>query len=124
MKKTYFLFMIALITMTGCTLYSVDSKDLSETYYPSKESSLDVIYVEEIDKPHEAIGIVMVNAERRQRMSEILVRMRREAAIIGADAITNIQSDATGDWKKLPAQQVIGNGYIRANFTASAVVFK
>ncbi len=50
--------------------------------------------------------------------------MKREAAILGADAITNIQSDATGAWKKLPAQEVVGNGYVRANFTATAIVFK
>ncbi len=84
----------------------------------------DVIYIENLDKPHDVIGRIIVNAERRQRVSEVLDKMKREAAILGGDVITDIQSDATGEWKKLPAQQVIGNAYVRSNFSATVTVIK
>lgn len=47
--------------------------------------------------------------------------MKREAAILGGDAITDIQSDATGTWKRLPIQKTIGNAYVRSNYTAEVV---
>ena len=110
--------------MSGCSLYHINSEEITTNYYPSKQSPRDIVYLENIDQPHELIGIVTVNAERRQRISEILEKMKREAAILGADAITNIRTDSTGQWKSLPAQNLISNGYIRANFSATAVKFK
>lgn len=123
MKK--FAFLICLVFLTSaCSLYRVSSRDNAIDYYPSKESSEDVIYVESIDKPFEYIGQVTVNAERRQMISEVIEKMKREAAILGGDAITEIETNATGYWKRLPAQEFIGNGYVRADFTAKVVVFK
>ncbi|MBU0469229.1 MAG: hypothetical protein KKD07_01660 [Candidatus Omnitrophica bacterium] len=129
MKKTISLNLpIVLIAITiifsSCSLYRVDSKDITTTYYPSKKSISDVIYLESIDKPHEIIGIVTVNAERRQGIDDIMDKIKREAAILGGDIITDIKTDATGYWKSLPAQNFIGNGYIRANFSAVVAVFK
>ena len=57
-------------------------------------------------------------------MDQIIEKLKREAAVLGADAITDIKTDSTGTWKKLPLQHVLGNAYVRANFTATAVVFK
>jgi hypothetical protein len=109
---------------SGCSIYSVTSNDITTDYYPTKKVLTDVKYVEKIDKPHMVIGYVTVNAERRQSMEGIMQQMLREAAILGGDAITNIKTDASGTWKKLPAQQLIGNAYVRANFSAAVVVYK
>ena len=109
---------------SGCTIYHINSEDLTSDYYTSKQSADDVLYIESLDKPHEVIGRVVINAERRQKISEVLEKMKREAAILGGDVITDIRSDATGEWKKLPAQQVIGNAYVRANFSATVAVIK
>lgn len=109
---------------SACSIYHVTSIDSTDEYYPSKQRASDVIQLETVDKPHEIIGEVTVNTERRQRLSEVIGKMKREAAILGGDAITNIRSNATGTWKKLPAQDLIGNAYVRANYTASVVIFK
>ena len=119
-----FLFVLLLTSTTGCSLYHVSSQDVSDTYYPSKASIKDVAYMEHVTQAHDIIGVVTVNTERSQHMSEIVDKMKREAAILGGDAITDIQSDATGDWKRLPAQELIGNAYVRANFKANVVVLK
>jgi len=124
MTKRVFPLLLIICLTCSCTLYNVSSEDITTDYYPSKESPNAVVYIENIDQPHEGVASITVNAERRQRMSEILEKIKREAAVLGADAITNLKTDATGAWKQLPAQEVIGNGYVRANFSASGVVFK
>lgn len=124
MIKKFFLLILCTLTASSCSMYRISSEDTSTGFYPSKVSINEVIYVENIDRPHEEVGQITINAERRQRLNDIIEKMKREAAILGADAITNIESDATGVWKKLPAQQFVGNAYVRANFTAKAVVFK
>ena len=123
MKKFFALIMLALCT-SACSVYHINSEDISTEYYVSKKSPSDVVYIEDLTRPHEIIGYVTVNTERRQRVSEVIEKMKRETAILGGDAITNIKTDATGAWKRLPAQEMLGNGYVRANFTATAVVFK
>ena len=125
MKKIYSLIAILFLT-AGCSIYSVDSQSTSEEFYPSKGSPHDVAYLENVTQPHEVIATVIVNTERRQeqKMEDVIEKMKREAAILGGDAITDIKTDATGTWKKLPAQKVIGNAYVRENFTAAAVIFK
>lgn len=122
MKKILTVTVLAFLT-SSCSIYHVTSTNTTEAFYPPKSID-DVVYLEHVDRPHEVIATVTVNAERRQPVSGVIDRMRREAAILGGDAITDIQTDATGLWKRLPAQQVIGNAYVRANFTASVVVFK
>ena len=125
MKKIYSLIAIVFLT-AGCSIYSVDSQSLSEEFYPSKNSANDVVYLETVTQPHEVIATVVVNTERRQqqKMENVIEKMKREAAILGGDAITDIKTNAGGTWKKLPAQKLIGNAYVRANFSASVVVFK
>ena len=125
MKKINLLFLsLAVVIFAGCSLYHVDSKDTTLDFYPPKESADQIVYIENVQKPHQVIGYVTVNTERRQWMSEILEKMKREAAILGGDAITGISSDSTGEWKRLPAQEIVGKAYIRANFRATVVVFK
>ena len=116
--------MVFLLTNISCSVYHIDSQDISTDYFPCKVSANDVIYLDKINKPYRLIGHVTVNTERRQKINDVIDKMKREAAIMGGDAITNIKTDATGIWKKLPAQKLIGNAYLRANFTADVIVFK
>lgn len=122
-KKIVALITFILLT-SSCSIYHVNSVDSGDIFYPQKSPD-EVVYLEDIDEDHEIIGTVIVNGERRQRdFDNIIVKMKREAAILGGDAITDIRSDATGAWKNLPAQQTIGNAYVRANYMASVVIFK
>ena len=122
-KKLFALAVLVLFT-ASCSIYHVNSVDSTDAFYPATAPE-DVVYMEDIDRDHEIIGTVIVNAERKQRdIDDIINKMKREAAILGGNAITDIRSDATGSWKKLPAQPMIGNGYVRANYSASVVVFK
>ncbi len=122
--STICLLVLLTAAASGCSLYQVSSEETTLKYYPPKDSTADITYQEKVDQAHEVIGYVTVNSERRQKISEIIERMKRETAILGGDVITNLQSDATGEWKRLPAQQVIGNAYVRANFRATVVVLK
>ena len=123
-KKIFTLITFVFLT-SSCSIYHINSVDETEAYYPSKSGASEVVYLEEITQPYEVIGSVTVNSERKQRsIDDIIIKMKREAAILGGDAITNIQSDATGIWKRLPVQQTIGNAYVRANYTATVVVIK
>jgi hypothetical protein len=126
MKKIFFIVfaVLGLGIVSGCSLYNIDSEDTTTSFYAPKASPQEVQYLRDLEQPHEVIGHVMVNAERNQRLTEVLEQMKREAAIMGGDAITNIQSDATGTWKKLPVQKFVGNAYVRSNFKADVVVIK
>ncbi len=123
-KHTIVLTLFIMFVATSCSLYQVDSKDITTDYYPSKPSADDVAYLETVTQPNETIGYVTVNTERRQQISDVIEKMKREAAILGGDAITDIKTDATGTWKKLPAQKLVSNGYVRAKFTATVIIFK
>jgi len=116
--------LLAIFLTTGCSVYHVTSQDTSSDYYPSRRTANEIIFLEVLDMPHDVIGYITVNAERRQKISEVIEKIKREAAILGGDAITHLRTDATGRWKKLPGQDLIGNAYIRANFSATVVVFK
>ena len=117
--------LIAFVLLTSsCSIYHIHSVDSTDNYYPSKSAG-EVAYLEEIDEDYAIIGTVTVNGERKQRsIDDILVKMKREAAILGGNAITDIQSDATGVWKRLPVPQNIRHAYVRANYTASVIVFE
>ena len=124
MKLLRFFLIPFILSLPACSIYHVNFEDTSSEFYPPKTSADQIVYMEKLDRPHDIIGYVTVNTERNQRMSDILVRMKHEAAVLGADAITDVHTDASGMWKKLPAQHFFGNGFVRANFKAAAVVFK
>ncbi len=124
MKRIIPLLILLVVVAAGCSIYHINSEDISADYYPSKKTANDVVYLDAIDRPHEIIAYVTVNAERRQNIDDVITKMKREAAILGGDAITDIKTDGSGVWKKLPAQHLIGNGYVRANFKATVVIFK
>src|SRR3989338_439112 len=122
MKQTLSLFLIVLLA-SGCSLYTVSSEETTEEFYPSKSSASQTLYLERVNQAHKVIGYVTVNTERRKTLEEVVDKLKREAAILGGDAITDVQTDATGFWKKLPGQRLIGNAYIRINFKAAVVAF-
>ena len=124
MLNRFFSLLFIVLLFSSCSLYHVNSQEVTEEYYPAKASADEVVFLEMVDRPHDVIGYVTVNAERNQKMDEIILKMKKEAAMLGADAITKVESDATGSWKHLPAQRLTGQAYIRANFRAEAVVFK
>jgi hypothetical protein len=124
MKRILFSLLFLVVFSTGCTIYQIDSKDTSQDYYIPKTSIDDVTYVEKVDKPYTEIATVTVTTERRQPLEDILPKLKQEAGMLGADAITDVQGDATDFWKSLPRQKVIGNAYIRSTYTAKAIVWK
>lgn len=115
---------IAFSSTAGCSFYVVDSEDVPQAIYPPKQDPSQVEYLPVVNRPHEVIGIVKVTTQRSQKISKIIDLMKQEAARLGADAITNLSSDATGTWKKLKPQELLGNAYINAEYRATAVVFK
>lgn len=124
MKHTFFAILFLAIFSSGCTVYQIDSKDTSQEYYVSKTNVDDVAYVEKVDKPYTEIGEVTVTTERRQTLDDVLPKLKQEAGMLGADAVTDVEDDATDFWKKLPSQKLIGNAYVRVTYTGKAIVWK
>lgn len=124
MKRTLFILLFSSIFSSGCTVYQIDSKDTSQEYYSPKTSIDDVAYVEKADKPYIEIGKVTVTTERVVTLEDVMPKLKQEAGMLGADAITDLQSDATDFWKALPSQKIIGNAYIRTTYTAKAIVWQ
>lgn len=117
--------LVFLIFVTSsCSIIRVDSEDFSREFYPPKKSAEEVVFLEDISRPHTKIAIITVNTERHQPLEDILPKIKYEAAMLGGDAVTNLRTDATGVWKRLPAQKLLGNAYVRANYMADVVVFE
>ncbi len=123
MRKIFLMFILAGV-LTGCSIYQIDFRNTSEDSYPSKTGIDQVLYMEKVDKPFKEIGVATVTTERRQALEDVLPKLRQEAAILGGDAITDVQSDATGIWKKIKPHKLFGNAYIRATYSAKVIVFK
>ena len=123
MKKFILLFALSGI-LSGCTLYQIDSRDSTDNYYAPKTDISQVQYLEKVDKAFEEIGVVTVTTERRQSFKDVIPKLQQEAAILGGDAITDIQSDATGAWKKIKPRKLFGNAYIRATYSAKVIILK
>jgi len=124
MKRTIFALFFLTISLSGCTLYQIDSKDSSDEYFAPKTSIDDVAYIEKADKPYTEIGTVTVTAERRRTLDDVLPKLKQEAGMLGADAITDVQTDSSDTWKSLKPQQLLGNAYIRIIYSAKAIVWK
>ena len=124
MKQTLLILSFLVVFTSGCTVYQIDSKDTSQDFYPPKTSIDDVVYMEKVDKPYTEIGTVTVTTERNQALSDVLPKLKQEAAVLGADAITDLQASSSDLWKKLKPQQLLGNAYIRTDYTAKAIVWK
>ncbi len=123
MKSILFL-ITAAVLLTGCSIYKIDSVDSTLDFYPPKNSINDVQYLEKVDTPFVQIGVVTVTAERRQSLDEIIPKLKQEAAILGGDVITDIQTDASGSWQAVKDIELLKNAYIRAQFSAKVLVLK
>ena len=124
MKRILFTFLFLAVFSSGCSIYQIDSKDTSPDYYVPKTSIENVAYIEKVDKPYTEIAIVTVTTERCQSGQEVLPKLKQEAGMLGADAITDVQNDATNLWKKIAPRKLLGNAYIRTTYTARAIVWK
>ncbi|MDE2027373.1 MAG: hypothetical protein KGK03_10900 [Candidatus Omnitrophica bacterium] len=124
MKRTLLSLVFLGLFASGCTVYQINSKDMSQDYYPPKTSIDQVTYIQNTNKPYTQIGVVSVTTERIQPFSDVVPKLKQEAGMLGADAITDVQNDATAFWKRLKPQRLIGNAYIRTTYTAKAIVWK
>ena len=124
MKRILFSVLFLAIFSTGCSVYQINSKDMYEDYFVPKTNVDDVTYVEKTDKAYTVIAEVTVTTERRQYLTDILPKLKQEAGMLGADAITDVQSDATELWKKIGNKNILNNAYIRSTYTAKAIVWK
>ena len=124
MKRILFTFLFLAVFSSGCTVYRIESKDTSQDLYVPKTSIDEVAYIEKADKPYTEIAVVTVTTERRQSWQDVLPKLKQEAGMLGADAITDVQNDATDLWKKIAPEKFLSNAYIRTTYTAKAIVWK
>ena len=125
-KKNLFL-IFCTVFISACSIYGVNYEETTTAFYPPKKSSLEVKYIENITSPHEVIGFVTINTERRQQMSEIIEKMKREAAVLGGDAaIDEVQllgfflENESSDFRQLFTQLLEGLVHGRAAHRGAA----
>lgn len=127
-KRTLILISLAAglcISTCACSLYQIDFESSSDSYYPAKASTKEVVYLETVNRPYDIIGTATVNAERNQKLDDVIEKLKLEAALLGGDAITNIQTNAgTGKWATIKPKKIFGNANIRTNFVAQVIVLK
>ncbi len=117
MNRKLFALLVGTLFLSACSLYRIDADETSLDFFPSKSSGKDIVYLEKVDRPYEVLGTLTVNTERRWDKDEVIQKLKREAAFIGGDAITNIQ-------EKPPALKgKLSNAYLRTNYTADVVRF-
>ena len=122
--KNLIVILTFVLLLASCSFYKVDSDISAGKFYPSKETTSQVTYLEVISRDHEIIGTVTVNAERNQRLVDVIEKMKREAAVMGGDAVTNIRTNAgDGKWAQIKPKNFFRKGNVRANFIADVVVF-
>lgn len=123
--KKIFLFTVFIILCYGCSLYQIESESMTYGGLKSaKKSKGEVLYLETVTQPHAVIGQIKINAERNQSFEEVIDKLKTEAAVLGADAITNIQTNAgTGTWARIKPKKLFGNANIRINYIVDVVVF-
>ena len=117
-----------MLLASSCSFYQIDSNVTSDHIFPSKASPSEITYLENMDdltQPYEIIGQITVNAERRQSFQEVIGKMKKEAALLGGDCVTNIRVNAgTGQWAKIKPKKIFGNANIRSNYIADVIVFE
>ncbi|MCR4338058.1 MAG: lipoprotein [Candidatus Omnitrophica bacterium] len=122
MSKKMIVLLGLIFILSGCSIYHVNSEETTTNYHPPKTSSTEIAYLETVTEVHEVVGVVTVNTERRQTLDEVMEKMKREAAILGGDAITDIQTDVSGTWKRI-VPRGFKNAGVRATFTAKVISF-
>ena len=125
MKKNFLWLAMAGFCFVGCSLYQIESDSVTFGRLKSaKKSASDIQYLETVSKPHTVIGTIKVNSERNQKFEAVMEKLKTEAAMLGADAITNIQTNTgTGTWARIKPKNLMGNANIRLNYIADAIIF-
>lgn len=98
------------VFLPGCSLYQIDSQNITPDYYPPKASQKDVAYVEKIEKPYEVVGTVTVVTDNGRAFPDVIEQMRPQAALLGGDIITAVTFKPEGP--------------LRRCYTAKVAVFK
>jgi len=124
MNKNLFIYPAVFLFLTGCSIYHIDSESVSSKIHDPKSSIGEVEYVESVSGPHEVVGYVTITAERSQDREKVLEKLRREAMTLGGDAVTDLSIKAPEGWEKIPAQKILGNAYIRAQYKAKVVAYE
>jgi len=113
MLRFYINFLVlftALGLLTGCSVYRIESEDLTLGYYPPKNPAQSALFIEKPDKPFEVVGKVSVSVENGKTFADVLDKMCNEASVLGGDAVTGVIIEP--------------EGIIRTRYTAKVVVFK
>lgn len=108
---------------SGCSFYQITSEATTFDYYIPKSSASEVQYLESISQPYKFIGSVTVRTERNQEFGQVITKLKKEAAALGADAITNITAINTPP-KNKNQRHLLDNANIRTSYTADALVFE
>ncbi len=114
MKKINFLILTLTLLSAGCTSYAINAEEIAIKSLNKPQHERSVEYIENVSVPYEVIGQVTVNTERRNSREDVIDKMKHQADILGADAITNIiQTDKPSAITR-----------IRTIYTGTAIVFK
>ncbi len=100
---------VVAVGLAGCTLYNIDGDQHTAVAQRSERAVDQIEVLEKVTQAHTVIGQVMVNAERRTERNEIVAKMKKEAEMLGGDAITNITQ---------------ANALVRVRYTADVVVYQ
>jgi len=125
MKHLTTLLLVTILACSSCSIYHIDSDQ--QVFMPNmdeKRNPEEIEVLETITRPHKSIGTILLNTERNEDRDSIIWRLKKEAFVMGGDAITNLKVNSTGFWEKVPFKKLTANGYIRANFTVDVVVYE
>ncbi len=125
MKHLTTLLLITVLSCTSCSIYHINSDQ--QVFLEDRNANRDpqeIEVLENVSRAHKVLGTIVLNTERNEDMYSILWRMKKEAVVMGGDAITNLKVNATGFWEKMPFKKLTANGYIRANFTVDVVAYE
>lgn len=112
MKKSYLVILLSVL-VSGCTFYNVNGEAIHYNS-PDETANKQIQYLETVNVPYDVVGQVTVYTERRNSLENVAEQMKRQAAILGGDAVTNI----TITEPALPFKT------IRTTFTGTVIVFK
>mgnify|MGYP001346131973 CR=1 FL=1 len=125
MKHLTTLLLITVLSCTSCSIYHINSDQ--QVFLEDRNANRDpqeIEVLENVSRAHKVLGTIVLNTERNEDMYSILWRMKKEAVVMGGDAITNLKVNSTGFWEKVPFKKLTANAYIRANFTVDVVAYE
>lgn len=107
---------LAVFCFASCSFYSIESREDSPVITQPKKSFFDVEYEPEIKRKYVVIGDLRVRTERNRNMNDVIRKMKMEAALMGADAVTGIRIDDQPQEKE--------KSRLRIDYIGQAVVYQ